>query len=92
MPIKQSAKKYLRASRRRAAQNAKIKKTFKDAVKKLCKLATAGKIEEAKKMFPSVQKALDKAAKAGVITKNTAARKKSRLVKLLKKLQEKPVS
>jgi len=85
MPIKQSAKKYLRASRKRAAQNAKIKKTFKEAVKKISDLAKAGKIEDAKKMFPSIQKALDKAAKVGVITKNTAARKKSRLVKMMKK-------
>ena len=85
MPIKQSAKKYLRASRKRAAQNAKIKITFKEAVKKISDLAKAGKIEDAKKMFPSVQKALDKAAKVGVITKNTAARKKSRLVKMMKK-------
>lgn len=85
MPIKKSAKKYLRASKKRAAQNLKIKKTFKDAVKKLRELAKAGKIEEAKKMFPSVQKALDKAAKSNVIAKNTAARKKSRLVKMLKR-------
>lgn len=86
MPIKQSAKKYLRASQKRAAQNLKIKKTFKDAVKKLRELAKAGKIEDATKMFPAVQKALDKAAKIGVIAKNTAARKKSRLVKLIKKI------
>lgn len=85
MPIKQSAKKYLRASGKRAAQNAKIKKAFKDAVKKLQSLAKAGHIEDAKKMFPSVQKALDKAAKVNIIAKNTAARKKSRLVKMLKK-------
>lgn len=85
MPIKQAAKKYLRASKKRAAQNLKIKKTFKEAVKKLAELAKAEKIDEAKKMFPAVQKALDKAAKVGVIAKNTAARKKSRLVKMLKK-------
>lgn len=85
MPIKKSAKKYLRASTKRAAQNLNIKKAFKDAVKKLNELAKAGKIEDAKKMFPTVQKALDKAAKVGVIAKNTAARKKSRLVKMMKK-------
>lgn len=86
MPIKQSAKKYLRASRKRAVQNTKIKKTFKEAVKKLSELIKAGKIEDAKKMFPTVQKALDKAARVGVIAKNTASRKKSRLSKALKKL------
>jgi small subunit ribosomal protein S20 len=85
MPIKKGAKKYLRASGKRATQNAKIKKTFKGALKKLDELAKAGKIDEAKKIFPSVQKALDKAAKVGVIAKNTAARKKSRLVKMMKK-------
>ena len=85
MPIKKSAKKYLRASRKRAVQNAKIKKVFKDAVKKISDFVKAGKIEDAKKMFPTVQQALDKAARVGVIAKNTAARKKSRLVKMLKK-------
>ena len=54
-------------------------------MKKLNELAEAGKIEDAKKMFPTVQKALDKAAKVGVIAKNSAARKKSRLVKMIKK-------
>jgi len=85
MPIKKSAKKYLRASRRRAAQNLKIKKTFKDAVKKISDFVKAGKIEDAKKIFPAVQKVLDKAAKSNVIAKNTAARLKSRLAKLLKR-------
>jgi len=85
MPIKKSAKKYLRASKKRAMQNLKTKKVFKDSMKKLRELATAGKIEDAKKMMPAVQKALDKAAKAGIIKKNSAARKKSRLVKILKK-------
>jgi len=85
MPIKKSAKKYLRASKKRATQNIKAKKGFKDAVKKFNELAHAGKFDEAKKMFPTVQKALDKAAKVNVLTKNTAARKKSRLVKMLKK-------
>ena len=89
MPIKKSAKKYLRASKKRAAQNLKVKKTFKDALKKLRELAASGKVEEAKKMFPSVQKALDKAAKTGVIKKNAAARKKSRLVKMVKKSSQK---
>lgn len=85
MPIKKAAKKYLRASTKRAAQNLNIKKAFKDAVKKLNELAKSGNIEDAKKMFPTVQKTLDKAAKANVVSKNTAARKKSRLVKMLKK-------
>ena len=85
MPIKKSAKKYLRASKKRAAQNLKIKKTFRDAMKEIRELTKADKTEDAKKMMPTIQKALDKAARVGVLSKNTAARKKSRLVKMLKK-------
>lgn len=85
MPIKKSAKKYLRASKKRAAQNSKIKKNFRDAIKKVRELAASEKIEDAKKLFPAAQKALDKASKVGVITKRAAARKKSRLAKTLKK-------
>ena len=43
------------------------------------------KKEEAKKLIPALYKAIDKAAKRGVIKKRTASRKKSRLVKFLGK-------
>ena len=42
-------------------------------------------IEEAKKLLSRVYKLLDKAAKVGVIKKNTAARKKSRIAKAILK-------
>ena len=38
---------------------------------------------EAEKSLPELYKAIDKAAKRGVIKKNTASRKKSRLAKKL---------
>jgi small subunit ribosomal protein S20 len=44
-------------------------------------------IEEAKKLLPQVYKLLDKAAKTGLIKKNTANRKKSRIARLLIKSQ-----
>lgn len=43
------------------------------------------KIQEATNLLPKVAKALDKAAKVGVIKKNTASRKKSRLAKFLRR-------
>lgn len=79
MPNKNSAKKYIRVTARKTAQNRKVKKNFRDAVKELEVLIKEGKKEEAKKNFTKAQKSLDKAAKRGVIKKNTAARKKSRL-------------
>ncbi len=85
MPIIKSAKKALRQSIARTAHN----KTYTLKVKKLLKEARAlvsqQKIAEAKKMIPTIYKALDKAAKEGVIKKNTASRKKSRLALLLNK-------
>jgi small subunit ribosomal protein S20 len=89
MPIKESAKKYMRSSKKRASQNLKVKKAFRDSIKKLSELAKNEKFEEAKKMLPAVQKSLDKAAKVGVIKKGAAARKKSRLVKMIKKISAK---
>ena len=42
-------------------------------------------IEQAKKLLPQVYKVLDKAAKTGLIKKNTASRKKSKITKLISK-------
>jgi len=42
-------------------------------------LISQKKTEEAKKLLPQVYKTLDKAAKTGLIKKNTASRKKSRI-------------
>jgi small subunit ribosomal protein S20 len=85
MPLTQSAKKALRVSLRRRVFNLRRKRTLHDAVKKLETLAAQNKIQEAAAALPAAYQAIDKAAKCGVIKKNTAARKKSRLAVLLKK-------
>ncbi len=46
-------------------------------------------LEEAKKLLPQVYKLLDKAVKGGLIKKNTAARKKSRISRAANKSQKK---
>ncbi|PIR70699.1 MAG: 30S ribosomal protein S20 [Candidatus Niyogibacteria bacterium CG10_big_fil_rev_8_21_14_0_10_42_19] len=79
MPILRSAKKALRQSKRKQARNLKRKNELKNKVKEINKLMQAGKTEEAFKLIPLAYKALDKAAQKGVIKKNTASRKKSRL-------------
>jgi len=58
---------------------------MKDIVKDVKKLVVAGKKEEALKNLSAAYKAIDKAAKRGVIKKNTAARKKSRLTIAIQK-------
>jgi len=85
MPIIKSAKKALRQSLRRAPRNLKRKEKIKNLVKQVRALVSQKKTEEAKKLLPEVYKALDKGAKAGVIKKNTASRKKSRIAKAILK-------
>lgn len=85
MPITKSAKKALRQSERRRQRNLKKKEAYKRLIRDVRKFAAAGKTDEAKKILPSLYKALDKAAKTNVIKKNKAARLKSRLTKLAQK-------
>lgn len=85
MPITTSAKKALRGSKRKQAYNLKRKDTMKSAVKEVKKLLTDKKVNEAKSALSKAYQAIDKAVKKGVIKKNTAARKKSRLSAQIKK-------
>lgn len=83
VPITQSAKKAVRGSLRKKAFNDQRKRIMKEVIKKIEKIAKTDKVE-ALKMLPSVFTAIDKAAQKGVIKKNNAARKKSRLSKLVR--------
>jgi len=84
MPITKSAKKALRQTERRRVFNLRRARTLRELVKSFRELTNDDKKDKAKKLWPNVQQAIDKAAKGGVIKKNTASRKKSRLAKLLK--------
>ena len=74
-----------RAARKRDRQNEKARKRnavckakLHDAHKKLFKAADAGAKEDAEKKLRDFVSGLDKAVKRGIISKNTADRKKSR--------------
>ena len=82
MPITSSAKKALRQAKTRRERNTKKKNAYKDAVKTYRKLAAGQQKEDAAAKLSAAYKALDKAAKTNVITKNKARRLKSRLAKL----------
>ncbi len=86
MPIKASAKKYMRASARRAARNRIIRGLFRGAIKQTRRAISNGAVDEAQQWMRTSQKALDKAAQKGVIKKNTAARLKHRLNAAVKAL------
>ncbi len=80
MPITKGAEKAHRASLHKRVFNMRRKSVMNEAVKKMRKLIIAGSTKEAEAMLPEAYKAIDKAAKRGVIKGNTASRKKSRLV------------
>ena len=85
MPITKSAKKALRQSLKRRVRNLSYKKKIKKLLKEVKSLVSKEKIKEAKALLPQVYKKIDKAAKVKVVKKNTAARAKSRITKLISK-------
>lgn len=79
----------MRVTRKKTARNKKIKGVFRSAVKKVREAVSSGKTEDAKKWLKIAIKSIDKAAQKGIIKKNAAARKKSRLNRLVKSLEKK---
>lgn len=84
MPNLQNAKKALRVSARKRVVNDRRRKTMKESVKAVKALKGAD-VSSSKDSLAKAYQAIDKAAKRGVIKKNTADRKKSRLARSLKK-------
>jgi small subunit ribosomal protein S20 len=87
MPISLSAKKSLRTSERKRLFNDRRRKQLKVAVKEVTDLVKEGNTKEAKVKLPLAYKAIDKAAKRGILKENTAARKKSRLSRITKEVK-----
>jgi small subunit ribosomal protein S20 len=85
MAITKGAKKNVRSSERKRVFNIRRTAAMRDVVKDIKKTIAAGEGEKAKAMLPQAYKAIDKAAKRGVIKDNTADRKKSRLTIAVKK-------
>ena len=88
MPNKPSAAKRVRSSKRREAVNRMHRGRARTADKKARHLIEEGNLEEAREAVHLSQAALDKAAQKGVIHKNKAARRKSRLMEQLNELEQ----
>lgn len=78
-----SAIKNIRKSQRRRLRNQVFRSHARTAVKKARRLIEEGKTEEAREAAQTAFRALDKAAAKGIIHKNNAARRKSRLAQHL---------
>ena len=86
MAITHSAKKAFRSSLKKQAFNTIRKDKVVRTIKTLKKLVKENKKKEAMLALREVQKAMDKAAKAFTLDKNTASRKISRFSKMIKKI------
>lgn len=84
MAITKSAKKAHRASLKKHVFNVRRKRALTDTVKTVRK-AMVTDVKVARESLSTAYQAIDKAAKRGIIKKNTADRKKSRLAKAVKR-------
>ena len=88
MPTTKSAIRRVKRSRLQTAVNRIRKSKYKSAVKQMSSYIALGKIKEAKDYLPKFNSQLMKIAKTGVIRKETASRKISRITKKIKILQK----
>lgn len=79
MPQTKQAVKALRQDTKRHEKNRVVKAALKTTIKKTRQAIAAGKVEET--TLRKALKDIDKAAQKRLIKKNTASRKKSRLMK-----------
>ena len=82
-PIAKSAKKALRQSKKRRARNIRTLRSIRKLLKETDALVLEKKTDRLKEILPKVYKALDKAAKTGLMKENTVSRKKSRITKAI---------
>ncbi len=89
MAHKHAAIKHLRQTKKRTTQNASVKKSLgylrKAALKAVAKKDAKGALA----MYGQFQKAADRAARKNIIKKNSAARKKSRILTKINELNKK---
>ena len=83
-----SALKAQRRDARKRLYRGHVRGSSRTAVRKARALLTAGKLPEAEVALASAISELDKAAQKGVIHKNNAARRKSRLMAALNRAKQ----
>ena len=86
MPNIKSAMKRVKTTKTRTMENSMVKTAYKTATKNFKAAVEEGNKEKATELFKIATKAVEKAAKKGVIKDNTASRKKSNLARTLNTL------
>lgn len=88
MPKIKSAKKRVQIAIKRNALNTSRKSSLKTAIKKVMDAIASSDYDNAKKLFVQAESVIARARGKGVLHKNTAARKVSRLSKKLSALEK----
>jgi len=86
MAIHKSALKRARQNIKRNLRNRSLLSHYRTEIKKFVTLIEGKSIEECQKKLPLIHKTIDKMETKGVISKNAASRKKSRLTIQLNKM------
>ncbi|WP_027633963.1 30S ribosomal protein S20 [Clostridium hydrogeniformans] len=81
-----SAQKRIKVTAAKTLRNKMVKSALKTTIKTFEAAVASNNVEEAKANFENVVKALDMASTKGIIHKNMASRKKSRLAAKLNAL------
>lgn len=81
-----SAEKRMRQDEKRRIRNKGVKSAIRTAAKKVVTASEKKDTAAAKEALAEMIKKIDTAAGKGIVKKNTAARKKSRMQKLINKL------
>lgn len=88
MPNTASAKKRLRQNVVRRLRNRAIKSAVRTQMKKVISAAADGQIDLAEKEFREAARRLDRAGARNTIHRNTVARRKSRLHRLITRAKQ----
>ncbi|HEC62402.1 MAG TPA: 30S ribosomal protein S20 [bacterium] len=87
MPLHGSAAKRHRQSEKRRLRNKMVKTRVRSSTRRFLEFVDEKAGEEAQNQYREVSSLLDRAVSKGVLHKNTAARKKRRLHKMLVSLR-----
>lgn len=87
MPNKISAAKRQRQNEKRRLRNKVVRSRIRGSARKLVELINEKKKSEAQLQYKELTSLIDRAVSKGVYHKNTAARKKSRMYRLLSKIE-----
>ena len=87
MPNIISAAKRQRQNEKRRLRNKVVRSRIRGSARKLIELVNEKKKSEAQQQYKELTSLIDRAVSKGVYHKNTAARKKSRMYRLLSKIE-----